>query len=75
MLMLLRFQDLNALLHIGTSIKMYIFSAWNMECVMNESFDLCGFGQEYVIILVVCFSCCHEIAGFFVRLFVSVCGL
>lgn len=52
MLMLLRFQDLNALRHIGTSGKMYIFSVWNMEYVMNESFDLCGFGQEYVIILV-----------------------
>jgi hypothetical protein len=52
MLMLRRFQDLNALLHIGTSGNMYIFSVWNMEYVMNESFDLCGFGQEYVIILV-----------------------
>jgi len=29
-----------------------VISAWNMEYVMNESFDLCGFGQEYVIILV-----------------------
>jgi hypothetical protein len=49
-----------------------VISAWNMEYVMNESFDLCGFGQEYVIILVVCFSCCPEIAKFFVCLFVYV---
>jgi hypothetical protein len=39
---------------------------WNMYregCIfqlMNESFELCGFHQEYVIILVSIYFSCHE---------------